>query len=95
MADEHMLTTVDNPYNPYDDFDEWNAYDVWKGYNSLAFLSRVARTSSDLSVSDNNLALELAIDEIIREDIWGIYTKVAKPSNNPYDDPALSMVAST
>lgn len=88
---EHMLTTTDNPYNPYTDFDEWNAFDMYKGYCTLAYLARVVRTSHELSESDDSLAIEQAIDEIVTENVLGIYKKVEVPSTNEYDDPALSM----
>lgn len=91
---EHMLTTTDNPFNPYTDFDEWNAWDMRAGYHTLAYLARVTRLSHELSESDTILAVELAIDEIVRENILGVYTKVEIPSNNEYDDPALAMIKS-
>ncbi len=41
-----MLTTVDNPYDPFDQFDEWFNYDMDLGYNSSAYLARIAFTLS-------------------------------------------------
>lgn len=73
---EHMLTTVDNPFNPFTDFDEWNAYDMASGYYTMAFLARVTVTSHELSDLDQSQAIELAIDEIVRENVLGIYRKV-------------------
>ena len=40
-----MLTTVDNPFDPIKQFDQWFLFDVEKGYNSSAYLARIARTS--------------------------------------------------
>lgn len=74
--EEHMLTTVDNPYNPFTDFDEWNAYDMRQGYNTLAYLARVVTPSHNLSESVQSYAIELAIEEIVRENVLGIYRKV-------------------
>jgi hypothetical protein len=76
---EHMLTTVDNPFNPHTQFDAWYAYDQLKGYNTSAFLARITRTSDDLSEADQSAALESAIDEIVRENVSGIYRKVPIP----------------
>lgn len=77
MAD-HMLTTVDNPYDPFTQFDDWYAWDVREGYNSLSLLARVVRTSNDLSDADQDVATEMAIDEIVRENVSGKHRKVAQ-----------------
>lgn len=76
---EVMLTTTDNPWNPFTQFDEWYAYDTQHGYNSLAFLARVTRTSHDISEADQELAIDQAIDEIVRLNVLGIYTKAERP----------------
>jgi hypothetical protein len=72
----HMLTTIDNPYNPVTHWDEWFAYDAERGYHTPDFLARVVVTSDELSELDQDLAREDAIDEIIRENVLGIYKKV-------------------
>ena len=77
---EHMLTTVDNPFNPFTHFNEWYAYDEAAGYYTLSFLARIAKTSDQLSEADQSLAIEYAIDEIVRENVLGIYRKVMEPS---------------
>ena len=89
---EHMLTTVDNPYNPFEDFDEWYAFDERSGYHTMAYLARVTKTSHELSDADNNLAIELAIDEIVRENVLGIYRKVESSDTAAETDTALSML---
>lgn len=76
--DEHMLTTVDNPYDPFTQWDEWDAYDRACGYNTTSYLARVVRTSDELSEADQSLAIEQAIDEIVEMNILGIYRKVAR-----------------
>ena len=73
-----MLTTIDNPFNPFDQFDEWFAYDVSKGYHTCSYLARIAKTSDELSPQDEDLAIEQAIDEIVRLNVLGIYRKVYK-----------------
>jgi hypothetical protein len=73
---ESMLTTVDNPYDPFTQFDEWYAFDEAAGYHSSALLARIVRTSDDLSEADQSLAIEDAIDEVVRENVLGIYKKV-------------------
>jgi len=73
---ESMLTTTDNPYDPFTQFDEWYAFDEAAGYHSSALLARIVRSSDDLSEADQSLAIEDAIDEVVRENVLGIYKKV-------------------
>lgn len=75
---QSMLTTTDNPYDPFDDFDQWLAYDNNKGYNTSGLLARITITSDELSEPDQYLAIENAIDEIVLENVLGIYKKVSK-----------------
>jgi hypothetical protein len=82
MADsiEYMLTTVDNPFNPFTDFDSWLAYDTACGYHTASFLDRIVKQSDDLSDADQQLAIQLAIDEIVSENVLGLYRKVSMDS---------------
>ena len=70
------LTTVDNPFDPFTQFDEWFMFDTEKGYNTCAYLDRIAKTSNALSDSENEEELERAIDEIIKFDYLNVYKKV-------------------
>ena len=79
---EYMLTTVDNPFDPFTRFEEWYEYDVSMGYNSSAFLARVANVSDDLSLPDQVIAIQHAIDEIVQENECGMWRKVSKDSFN-------------
>ena len=72
------LTTIDNPYDPIDEFKSWFMFDITKGYNSCAYLGRVARISDALSDKENDEEIERAIDEIIRYDPLNLYRKVVK-----------------
>lgn len=78
MARQCMLTTFDNPYDPFEDFDSWFLFDTEKGYNSCAYLGRIAKTADALSDEENNQEIERAIDEIIEYDFMNIYKKVTK-----------------
>ena len=82
MDVEHMLTTVDNPFNPFTHFDEWNTFDQMNGYHTTALLGRVIITSHSLSEVDESFAIELAIDEIVRENVSGMHKKVSLNSFN-------------
>lgn len=70
------LTTTDNPYDPKTQFDQWYSFDVSKGYNSCAYLARIAKTSDGLSDSLNDSEIERAIDEIVHFNLTGNYKKV-------------------
>ena len=71
-----MLTTIDNSFNPFKDFDSWFLFDVEKGYNSCAYLARIAKTSNEFTDQEEDEEIERAIDEIIKYDFMNIYVKV-------------------
>ncbi|QBZ73619.1 hypothetical protein SEA_ROSAASANTEWAA_55 [Streptomyces phage RosaAsantewaa] len=80
---EHMLTTVDNPFNPFTEWDQWDLWDRRAGYHTTSYLARVVRTSDELSDADQSLAIEHAIDEIVSENLIGVYKKVTAASWQP------------
>jgi hypothetical protein len=75
---ESMLSTLDNPYSPFTQFEEWDALDRAKGYNTCAYLARVAKTSDELSDLDQAIAIGDAIDSILETNVLGIYCKVRR-----------------
>lgn len=75
----HMLTTIDNPFDPFTQFDDWNAFDMLKGYHTVAYMARVIKYSDELSEADQVATIEAGIDEIVRENPLGIYKKVEVP----------------
>jgi len=77
---EHMLTTIDNPFNPFTEFEAWMQFDHSAGYYTSEFLARVVRTSDELSDADQDLAMELGMDEIVSENVLGKYRKVSRES---------------
>ncbi len=77
---DHMLTTVDNPFDPFTSFREWFVYDATLGYHTPEYLARVTRTSDDLSEQDQSIDIERAIDEVVSEHAGGLYKKVTKES---------------
>lgn len=79
---EHMLTTVDNPFDPFTQFDEWLSFDTNLGYHTSSFLARIAATSPDLSEADQAVAIENAIDEIVEENVSGMWKKVSRESES-------------
>lgn len=81
MQQQYRLTTIDNPFDPFEQFDSWFLFDVEKGYNTCAYLGRIARTSEQLSDDENDREVERAIDEIIKYDFMNIYKKVKREVN--------------
>jgi hypothetical protein len=75
---EYMLTTVDNPFDPFSQFDEWFEFDSRMGYHTASFLDRIVKDSSELSEPDQALAIQNAIDEIVEENVSGMWTKVSR-----------------
>lgn len=71
-----MVTTVDNPYDYFTQFDKWKHYDESKGYYTCSYLARIAKISDELSEADELLAIEKAVNEIIKFNVIGIYKKV-------------------
>ena len=78
MANNCMLTTFDNPFDPFEQFTSWFMFDVEKGYNSCAYLARIAKLTDDMSDQEVDDEIERAIDEIIQYDFMNIYKKVKK-----------------
>ena len=75
---ESFVTTLDNPYDFFTQFDEWYAFDTQMGYNTCAYVARIAKTYSDMSQKDYDQALEDAISEILRLNITGNYRRCVK-----------------
>ena len=84
------LTTNDNPYDPFEDFPSWYAFDVRHGYRTTEFVGRLTFTSDELSDTDQNEENTRVIDEIVKENISGIYRKVTKEYPDDYSVPLES-----
>lgn len=72
------LTTVDNPHDPFDDYPAWLTWDTSAGYRTQAFLARILQDSDQLSEADQEVAITNAIDEIVKENVLGVYRKVTR-----------------
>lgn len=81
-----MLTTLDNPFNPFTQFEEWNAYDMDKGYHTCSYLARIVKSSNELSEADEALRINTAMDEILRYNLTGNYTKVTMNVKDLYKE---------
>lgn len=77
---EYMLTTIDNPHSPFTDYEAWLAYDERQGHYTNSLLARVAVMSADMSEADQEFVIDEAMDEIVKENVSGLYVKVARES---------------
>lgn len=77
---DYMITTVDNPFDPFTQFDEWMVFDTSHGYHTLSVLARIVKTSDDLSEADQQQAIQQGIEEMVKENVSGVYRKVAPQS---------------
>ena len=75
---ESMLTTVDNPFDPFTQFKPWFSFDIASGYHTLGLLARIINTSNEMSEADQLIANELAIDEILMENVSGMHRRVVR-----------------
>jgi hypothetical protein len=83
MEQESMLTTIDNPYDPFIQYDEWLALDeelarINDRPTTCGYLARITKTSNELSEEDESIAIESAIDEIIKLNPFGVHKKVSR-----------------
>lgn len=79
---DSYITTIDNPYSPIDDFTRWWIFDISHGYNSCAYLARLAKTSSELPEIENKLEVLKAINSILKWDEQKVWKKLSVPSEN-------------
>lgn len=86
MATRYALTTVDNPFDPFDQFNEWMEWDRSAGYDTLSYLGRIVVYSSQLSETDQALAVSDGIDEIIEIHGDSVYRKVSQEYTSQYAD---------
>ena len=82
---EYMLTTFDNPFDPFTQFDQWFAWDRQAGYNSPSLLARLVNSSDELSDADQVVAINDAIDEIVKENVTGMFRKVSRSGPVPIE----------
>lgn len=68
-----MLTTIDNPYDPNKDFDAWLVWDHDHGYYTSEYLARLVSFDEDESDEAIEEKIKFAINEIVSEDVLGIY----------------------
>jgi hypothetical protein len=77
---DFMLSLVSNPYDPFEEYDLWLSYDHKEGFDTAGLLARSVASSSNMSESEQQFAVEDAIDSIVNNPSFaGMYKKVAAP----------------
>ena len=76
MANEFMLSTIDNPYDPFEQFTLWHLFDKEKGYDSCERLMRCVDIREDMTQQELDEATDAAMDKLIEEDVLNIFVKV-------------------
>jgi hypothetical protein len=83
---EHMLTTVDNPYDPFNNFEAWYAYDRdlarFQGRSDcLSYQARIAHKNGLSSQMPENMyrrIIEETIQEIVKYNVTGNFIMVTE-----------------
>lgn len=78
----YRLTTTDNQFDPFTQYREWLIEDSRLGYNTNAYLARIAKTSEAFSQQENDEEIKRAMDEIIKYDFTNKYKIVSQEVNN-------------
>lgn len=82
--EETMLTTIDNPFNPFTNLQAWQQYDEhYLHYQTCQKLALKADISVDFPDLYNEMCIDDAMKEIVKEDTLGVY-RIVKASD--YDD---------
>lgn len=78
-----MITTIDNPFDPFDQFQQWYAYDeAILGHHTYSQIARFTSSSLEMSVYDEAIDLNNAIDRLILNDPLNVYRKLIRPKEN-------------
>lgn len=83
MAEEVMLSTIDNPYNPFDNFEQWYSYDELQARREnrptcCSYLARVDFSTDEFSEADQIQMTNEVIDEIIELNLSGKFIKLTR-----------------
>lgn len=83
MAEEVMLSTIDNPYNPFDNFDQWYTFDEMRARQEnrptcCSYLARVDYSSDEVSEAEQIQTMNDIIDEIVQLNISGKFIKLTR-----------------
>ena len=83
MAEEVMLTTIDNPYNPFDNFEQWYMFDELQARREnrptcCSYLARVDCSSDEVSEAEQRQTMNDIIDEIVQLNLSGKFIKITR-----------------
>lgn len=81
-SDCFLLTTIDNPFSPFTRFEEWLMFDKLNNYNTCELLARIVHISNALTDNENRRSIEFGMNEIVINDLLGVYCKVKEKDFN-------------
>lgn len=79
---DHMLTTIDNPFDPFEQFTSWLLFDIEKGYNTCERLAKFAKFSDDMTQKEIDDEIERAMNQMISLDFLNLYILVTPKTTN-------------
>ena len=82
LTTDHMLTTIDNPYDPFEQFASWFSFDIEKGYNTCGRLARFVQISDEMTQKERDEEIERAMNKMIEIDFMNIYILVTPKTAN-------------
>ena len=83
MAEEVMLSTIDNPYNPFDNFEQWYMYDELLARQQnrptcSSYLARVDCSTDEFGEAELRQTMNDIIDEIVELNLSGTFIKLTR-----------------
>ena len=73
--EQHLLTTIDNPYNPFVDFSSWYMFDCEKGHNTSSRLARIMNVNSEMTQKEIDEERDRAMNLIVAYDLEDTFFK--------------------
>lgn len=71
--EQYFVTTIDNPFDYFTQFDDWHRFDEDHGYYTCEYMARIANYTDEMSEEDRTRVINEAAEEIVRQNILGIY----------------------
>ena len=81
-SNDHMLTTIDNPFDPFEQFTSWFLFDIEKGYMTCERLAKFAQFSDEMTQKEIDEEIERAMNQMIANDHMNLYILVTPKTAN-------------
>lgn len=76
IEQDKLLTTIDNPFNPHHHFEAWYRWDSDMEYHTPQYLARISNVLVGDSEATMDEKISSAKEEILDNDVLGIYTLI-------------------